>query len=123
MCIADRPPSAMLCSSISSDVAWAATMPWREASLMEMTFCMTGSPCRFGGAFVGQIDSRRTFRDVCTEWEKWFHARENCFVAALATKQSGLEKAVIAMSVKGRRAVERPLLTSPRLRGEVGFAR
>src|SRR3954453_19884182 len=58
MCIADLPPAAMPSSSISSEVAWAATMPWRAAALMAMTFCMTGSryspPRRFllGGLLV-----------------------------------------------------------------------
>src|SRR6187401_1716249 len=33
----------MSCSSISSEVAWAAMMPWRAAALMATTFCMTSS--------------------------------------------------------------------------------
>jgi hypothetical protein len=32
------------------------------------------------------IGSQRRFRDVCAKSKKWFHARENCFVAARATK-------------------------------------
>jgi hypothetical protein len=39
--------------------------------------------------FVAQIVNKERFRDVCTEPGKWFRARENCFVAALATKHSG----------------------------------
>jgi hypothetical protein len=37
--------------------------------------------------FVEQIVNQPTFRDFCTQPGKWFRARENCFVAALATKQ------------------------------------
>jgi hypothetical protein len=33
------------------------------------------------------FDSCRTFLDVCAKSGKWFHAQENCFVAAMATKQ------------------------------------
>jgi hypothetical protein len=36
-----------------------------------------------------QIDSQRTFRDVCAKSGKWFRAQENCFVVPPATKQSG----------------------------------
>src|SRR5665647_2497196 len=80
----------MLSRSISSEVAWAAMMPWRAAALMAMTFCMTGShwPLRCG-ASLGQIVNEPTFRDVCTPKGKWFRDRENCFVAASATKQFG----------------------------------
>jgi hypothetical protein len=48
---------------------------------------------RFGGAFVEQIVNQPTFRDVCAKSGKWFHARENCFVARPATKQSGIKNA------------------------------
>jgi hypothetical protein len=66
-------------------------MPWRPASLMAMTFCMTCSHCRrFGGGSLGQIDNQPTFRDVCTKRGKWFRQQENCFVAAAATKHSGM---------------------------------
>jgi hypothetical protein len=50
---------------------------------------MTVSPVAAWRRFIGQIDSQRTFRDVCTPRGKWFHAQENCFVAASATKHSG----------------------------------
>src|SRR4030081_3771439 len=89
MCIADRPLSAMLSSSISSEVAWAAMMPWRAAALMAITFCMTVSHyCRLA-ALVGRTVNRHTFQDVCAKSRKWFHLRKNCFVAAIATKHLG----------------------------------
>jgi hypothetical protein len=64
-------------------------MPWWATALMAMTFCMTSSPVAALRHFLGQIDNQRTFRDVCTPRGKWFHAGENCFVAASATKQFG----------------------------------
>src|ERR1700761_5196951 len=88
MCIAVRPPPAMLSSSISSDVAWAARMPWRAAGLMAITLDMTVSPRPLRCGFLGQIVTEPTFRDVCTKSGKWFRAQENCFVAAGATKHS-----------------------------------
>jgi hypothetical protein len=54
-----------------------------------MTFGMTGSPVAAWRRFVGRIDSQPRFPDVCTASGKWFHAQENCFVAALETKHSG----------------------------------
>src|SRR3954453_16518401 len=92
MCIALRPPPTMLSSSMLSEVAWAAMIPWRPAALMAMTFCMTLSRSRrLDGASLAQIVSEPKFRDVCTPRGKWFHARENCFVAALATKHPELK--------------------------------
>src|SRR5476651_747209 len=89
MCIAERPPSAMLSSSISSEVAWAAMMPWRAAALMAITFCMTVSHyCRLA-ALVGRIVNQHKFQDVCAKSGKWFRPRKNCFVATIATKHSG----------------------------------
>jgi hypothetical protein len=41
--------------------------------------------------FFGQIVNEPTFPDFCTPTGKWFRAEENCFVARLATKQSGIE--------------------------------
>src|SRR5882757_1469015 len=88
MCIAFRPPSAMLSSSISSEVACAARMPWRAAALMAMTFCMTVSRyCRLA-ALVGEIVNQHRFQDVCAKSGKWFRVRKNCFVALRATKHS-----------------------------------
>jgi hypothetical protein len=40
---------------------------------------------------LGQIVNEPTFRDVCTPRGKWFRGRENCFVAASATKQLDLK--------------------------------
>src|SRR3954453_14093727 len=92
MCIALRPPSTMLSSSMLSEVAWAAMIAWRPAALMAMTFCMTLSRSRrLDGASLAQIVSEPKFRDVCTPRGKWFHARENCFVVALATKHPELK--------------------------------
>src|SRR3954447_21097779 len=92
MCIAFRPPSAMLSSSMLSEVAWAAMIPCRPAALMAMTFCMTLSRSRrLDGASLAQIVSEPKFRDVCTPRGKWFRARENCFVVALATKHPELK--------------------------------
>src|SRR4051794_27980480 len=88
MCIAVRPPSAMLSSSISSEVAWAARMPWRAAALMAITFCMTVSHyCRLA-ALVGEIVNQHRFQDVCAKSGKWFRARKNCFVVLPMTKHS-----------------------------------
>src|SRR3954452_19865104 len=92
MCIALRPPPTMLSSSMLSEVAWAAMIPWRPAALMATTFCMTLSRSRrLDGASLAQIVSEPKFRDVCTPRGKWFHARENCFVARLATKHPELK--------------------------------
>src|SRR5258706_14771693 len=56
----------MLSSSISSEVAWAAMMPWRAAALMAMTFCMTGSRgLRFGALLGGLIASERFGMSAC----------------------------------------------------------
>src|SRR6516164_7406773 len=88
MCIAFRPPSAILSSSMSSEVACAAMMPSRAAALMATTF-MTVSQCRRLRRFVNEIVSQGRFRDVCTKGGKWFRGRENCFVEPPATKQSG----------------------------------
>jgi hypothetical protein len=41
--------------------------------------------------FVAQIVNEPAFRDVCAKSGKWFHAQENCFVAAAATKQSSMK--------------------------------
>jgi hypothetical protein len=56
---------------------------------MATTFVMTALPVSpLGGASLGTIGSQRRFRDVCTKSGKWFHVPENCFVAAVTTKQS-----------------------------------
>src|SRR6266568_6880433 len=93
----------MLCSSISSDVARAATICFLAAALMAMTFDMTGSQFAVWRRFVGRIVSQTTFRDVCTKSRKWFHARENCFVAGLATKHSGENASNFNMRKIGRK--------------------
>src|SRR5580693_1985949 len=54
--MAARLPSAMLSSSISSEVACAAMMFWRAAALMAMTLRMTGSHCPpLGGVSLGGL--------------------------------------------------------------------
>jgi hypothetical protein len=47
--------------------------------------------CRLA-ALVGRIVNQHTFQDVCAKSGKWFRPRKNCFVAAVATKQSGSKK-------------------------------
>jgi hypothetical protein len=49
-------------------------MLWRAAALMAITFCMTVSLPPLVRRFVGQIVNQPTFRDFCTNREKWFHA-------------------------------------------------
>jgi hypothetical protein len=40
--------------------------------------------------FVERILNEPRFPDFCTPRGKWFHTRKNCFVAAAAMKQSGM---------------------------------
>src|SRR5205085_2250831 len=62
MCMAVRPPSAMLSSNISSEVARAAMMPSRAAALMAITLCMTSSPIPLVRRFVGKLLMSQRFR-------------------------------------------------------------
>src|ERR1700746_58359 len=63
---------------------------WRAAGLIATTFCMTLSPCAalVRGASLAKIVNEPRFPDVCTGSPKWFHGRENCFVAVATTKHS-----------------------------------
>ena len=45
------------------------------------------SPVRLGTVSLRQLDTEGLFPDICTESEKWFRRRENCFVGAPAMKQ------------------------------------
>jgi predicted DCC family thiol-disulfide oxidoreductase YuxK len=58
---------------------------------MAMTFGMTGSQFAAWRRFVERIVRQAPFRDVCARREKWFRDRENCFVARLAKKHSGVK--------------------------------
>src|SRR5665213_2285160 len=66
----------MLSSSISSEVAWAATIPWRAAALMATTFCMTGSQhSPLGGASLGQLIASERFGTSARKVENGFFRR------------------------------------------------
>src|SRR6266852_1758731 len=75
-------------------------MLWRAAELMATTFCMTGSRFAACAALLPQSVNEPTFRDVCTESGKWFHAGGELFRRAGSDETFAAKMRILSMRAK-----------------------